>query len=207
MRVVNRTTQNMLEQHFRGHARAVLWNSNLACRETIKFRCSLVDNVDMRASFHGLLDTQVENRLAFVWVRGNQHDMRGLLNIGDAVGHHPGSACQRVAWAREGAMMMIDMRCPDDLAQQLLEEVRFLIRSARRANAANRFCTTLISDNAQARGKHIDGLVPGGGLQLPFLANKRRAQSLRTVDELEAPASSIAQPAIIDGIIGARHQP
>src|ERR1700694_1729317 len=65
----------------------------------------------------------------------------------------------------------------------------------------------LISDNAQARGKHIDGLGPGCGLQLPFLANKRRAQSLRTVDELEAPASPVAQPAIIDGIIGARHQP
>src|SRR5438105_462585 len=106
----------MLEQHFRGHTRAVLRNSNLVGCETIKLSWPLVDDVDRGPSFHGLFDAQVENGLAFVWVGGNQYNMGGLLDISDAVGHHPGSASQRVARAGEEAVMMIDVRRADDFA-------------------------------------------------------------------------------------------
>ncbi len=36
--------------------------------EAVQFRRAFVDDVNLRASFHGFLDAQVENGLAFVWV-------------------------------------------------------------------------------------------------------------------------------------------
>src|ERR1700676_4928376 len=117
--------------------------------------------------------------------------MRRLLDIGDAVGHHPGPARQWVSRAGEVAVMVIDVGRADGLAQQLLEKVGFLVGGARRADAANRGRAMISSNFAQARGQHVQRLVPGGRLELSLLANKRGTESLRAVDELEAPASPV----------------
>src|SRR5579863_710386 len=100
-------------------------------------------------------------------------------------------------------MMMIDVGRADSLAQQLLEKIGFFIGGARRADAPNRGRAMLAGNGAQARSQHINSLVPGSRLELSLLANQGCAQALRVVDKFEAPAPAVAQPAIVDSIIGA----
>src|SRR5947199_3204738 len=98
----------------------MLWDSDLLSRETIKFGLSRIDDVDSGPAPHGFLDTQIEDRLALVGVSSNEHNVRCLLDLCDAVGHHPWPAGQRVAWAGKVAVVVIDVRCTVNFAYQLL---------------------------------------------------------------------------------------
>ena len=57
----------------------------------------------------------------------------------------------------------------------------------------------------QARGNHIESLVPCCCHKLIVAPDKRGAQAL-AVDKIKAPAASVAQPAIINIVVGPRHQ-
>src|SRR5262249_8536725 len=118
--------QYALQQYLRRHAGAVLRNADLAHGKAIEFCHILVDDVDLCPRFQRLLDTQVENGLALVGIRGNQYDMRSFLDVRNAVGHHPGPTCQGITWTGKVSVMVIDIGRADGLAQQLLEEVCLL---------------------------------------------------------------------------------
>src|SRR5690348_6700417 len=60
-------------------------------------------------------------------------------------------------------------------------------------------------DIPQACSNHIEGLVPCRGHKLAAAADEWGAQAL-AVDKIKAPAASVAQPAVINIIVGARHQ-
>src|SRR5579885_122958 len=132
--------------------------------------------------------------------------MRGMLDLGDAVRHHPGLPGQRIARIRKRAVVMVDIGRAQHITQQLLEEIGFFIRCVRGTDAANCFGTARLDQLAQTRVDQIICLPPGGRLQRIPLANQRRAQALGTVHKLEAPATAIAQPAIVDLVVLTRTQ-
>src|SRR3984893_8486884 len=60
-------------------------------------------------------------------------------------------------------------------------------------------------DIQQACGNHIEGLVPCRDHKLAVAPDKRGAQAL-AVNKIKVPAAAVAQPAIINIVIGSRHQ-
>ena len=67
--------ERLLEQDLCCVSRTVFGNGNLACGKTIQFCLDRVDDVDLRSLVHRLFDAQIENRLAFVGIGGDQHDV------------------------------------------------------------------------------------------------------------------------------------
>src|SRR5437016_2168912 len=95
--------------------------------EAVKFGLVNMDDVDFGSGLHGLLDTQIEDGLTLIGVGADKDDVRGFLYIDDAIGHHPGTTGERVTGAGEVAVMVINVRCADDFAQELLEEIGFFV--------------------------------------------------------------------------------
>ncbi len=62
----------------------------------------------------------------------------------------------------------------------------------------------MLSSNVfEAFGGIVEGFVPCGGNKYTAASNHGCAQALWTVDELEAPASTVTQPAIVDLVVRA----
>src|SRR4051812_1836305 len=127
------------------------WHCNLLCREAVKLGLISVNDIDLSPGLHSLFDPQIEDGLSLIRISSNQHDVRGLLDFGDAVSHHPGLAGHAITWTRKVAVMVINIRCADDVTQQLLEEVVLLIGGAGRTDAANGFGSMLGGDLLQTR--------------------------------------------------------
>ena len=127
--------------------------------------------------------------------------MRCLLDLSDAVSHHPWLTGQRVAWTGEVAVVVIDVGCADNFAQQLLEEVRFLVSRTGRADAANCSGTMFGDDIPQACGNHIEGLVPCRFHKLTVAPDKWGAQAA-AVDKIKVPATAVTQPTIVNIVVG-----
>src|SRR5438128_2332840 len=64
----------------------------------------------------------------------------------------------------------------------------------------------LVYDACELRRNVCQRLIPGSGGQGTVAANERCAQAIGIVDVAEVPATTITEPAIIDLVVGARHQ-
>src|SRR5579871_6979575 len=92
-------------------------------------------------------------------------------------------------------------------AEELLEEVRFLVGGMRRADAADGAPAIAFGDLAQARRNQRQRLVPACRLQfavLAALANQRRAQAFQAVDRIQVPAATVAEPTVVYAVVGTR---
>src|SRR5579875_527542 len=101
--------------------------------------------------------------------------------------------------------MVVDIGRADHITQSLLEEVSLLVGDARRADAADGLRAMRLENLRQASANEEKCLIPTGGLQLAVATNERRAQAV-VVDKAKFPAPAIAQPAIVDLVVVARHQ-
>ena len=95
---------------------------------------------------------------------------------------------------------MVDVIRADHGAGELLEQIRFFIRTSRRVQESERIRAVLVADLAHPRSDEAERLVPGNLVEFTILSEEWARQSVRrTGDFVHVPAPH-ADPALICGV-------
>ena len=124
------------------------------------------------------LDAGRDHRMVFVGVGADHQDAIGIFQFADGIGHRSGTE-RRGQPGHGGAVSetgaVIDVIGADPGAQQLLHQVIFFVGGPGGGPAADLFGAVLLFDFLQAGGHEVQGLIPGGLLELAaFLFAEQR---------------------------------
>ena len=146
-----------------------------------------VGNDDLGA-FAVCLDHAVrDDRMGLLGIGADDEDDLHVLDLADRIGHRTGTEYggqpgHRRRVSETGAV--IDVVCADPRADELLEGVIFLVRTAGRGESADGISAVLVPDRLQPSCGIGKGLVPGHFLELDLAPDKRLCEPVRAVHEL-----------------------
>ena len=104
--------------------------------------------------------------------------------------------------AGRSARPRVDVAGPEGLAEDALDEIALLVRG-RAADERARGGPRL----GQSRGRRVEGLLPRRGTQHAAVTHERLRDALLGGHRLVAPASLVAEPAVVDVVVVAREHP